>query len=168
MINDQHKTYRNTGAIGALLDEYERALFDLIRLIEPIPEPQLSFIVDRETRDDDCRSIQTILTHVVRAGFAYATYIRIDQGEELAFRSRQTLESSEKYIEALNQMFQFTAQVFEVYPSLRLEENDENEKMLVSWGQRYDVEQLMEHAIVHILRHRRQIERFLRIIENRS
>ena len=29
------------------------------------------------------------------------------------------------------------------------------------WGQEYDFEQLLEHAIVHILRHRRQIERFL-------
>ena len=26
---------------------------------------------------------------------------------------------------------------------------------------RYDAEQLLEHAIVHILRHRRQIEKFM-------
>jgi hypothetical protein len=30
-----------------------------------------------------------------------------------------------------------------------------------AWGQVYDFEQFMEHAIVHVLRHRRQIERFL-------
>ena len=35
-----------------------------------------------------------------------------------------------------------------------------NNKMKVSWGQEYDLEQLLEHAIVHILRHRRQVERF--------
>jgi hypothetical protein len=29
------------------------------------------------------------------------------------------------------------------------------------WGVQYDMEQMLEHAIVHILRHRRQIERFL-------
>jgi len=29
------------------------------------------------------------------------------------------------------------------------------------WGQRYDEDQILEHAIGHILRHRRQIERFL-------
>jgi len=29
------------------------------------------------------------------------------------------------------------------------------------WGAVYDLEQLLEHAIVHVLRHRRQIERFL-------
>jgi hypothetical protein len=33
--------------------------------------------------------------------------------------------------------------------------------MKVRWGPTYDLEQLLEHAIVHILRHRRQIERFL-------
>ena len=34
-------------------------------------------------------------------------------------------------------------------------------KMRVRWGPVYDLEQMLEHAIVHILRHRRQIERFL-------
>ena len=29
------------------------------------------------------------------------------------------------------------------------------------WGPTYDVEQLLEHAIVHVLRHRRQIEKFM-------
>ena len=42
-----------------------------------------------------------------------------------------------------------------------LEEPANDKKMLVSWGQLYDIEQLMEHAIVHILRHRRQVERFM-------
>jgi len=30
------------------------------------------------------------------------------------------------------------------------------------WGVTYDAEQMLEHAIVHILRHRRQIEIFLK------
>ena len=42
-----------------------------------------------------------------------------------------------------------------------MEEFEADKKILVRWGQLYDVEQLFEHAIVHILRHRRQIERFL-------
>ena len=33
-------------------------------------------------------------------------------------------------------------------------------KMIVRWGPQYDLEQLLEHAVVHILRHRRQIEKF--------
>ena len=34
-------------------------------------------------------------------------------------------------------------------------------KIITSWGQRYDIDQLLEHAIVHVLKHRRQIERFI-------
>ena len=30
----------------------------------------------------------------------------------------------------------------------------------VSWGSTYDPEQMLEHAIVHLLRHRRQLERW--------
>ena len=33
-------------------------------------------------------------------------------------------------------------------------------KFETKWGVTYDFEQLMEHAIVHILRHRRQISIF--------
>jgi uncharacterized damage-inducible protein DinB len=29
------------------------------------------------------------------------------------------------------------------------------------WGVVYDLEQMLEHAIVHVLRHRRQIEKFI-------
>ena len=58
-------------------------------------------------------------------------------------------------------MFAFNALLFDDYPNVKLEEYDTDKKMRVSWGQLYDVEQIFEHAIVHILRHRRQIERFL-------
>jgi hypothetical protein len=35
-------------------------------------------------------------------------------------------------------------------------------RIAARWGPTYDLEQLLEHAIVHVLRHRRQIERLLR------
>lgn len=34
-------------------------------------------------------------------------------------------------------------------------------KFNTRWKVTYDFEQLMEHAIVHILRHRRQVENFI-------
>ena len=58
-------------------------------------------------------------------------------------------------------MFEYAENLFLENPNLPIEEGNDNNKMHVSWGQSYDIEQLMEHAIVHILRHRRQIERFL-------
>lgn len=153
--------YRDNGASGALLDEYEKAINALIEVISGVSDTQLTVIVDHQTKDEDCRSIQTILTHVVRAGYAYAVYIRRHKGETTSFVKPDHLPATTLYTDALKKMFQYTEKVFDDYPDLTLEEYDPGKKMLVSWGQYYDVEQLMEHAIVHILRHRRQIERFL-------
>lgn len=91
MSSNTLNIYRNNGAIGALLDEYERAIKDLKDVLKTIKPAELTTIVDNKTFEAD-------------------------------------------------------------------------KKILVRWGQLYDVEQLFEHAIVHILRHRRQIERFLLIL----
>jgi hypothetical protein len=57
-------------------------------------------------------------------------------------------------------VLQFTDETFDAIYDDDLERYNESEKMKTSWGQVYDIEQLFEHAIVHILRHRRQIENF--------
>ncbi|WP_367393125.1 DinB family protein [Lewinella sp. LCG006] len=155
------KSYRDNGAVGALLDEYELAVQALQKLIATVTNDQLVSIVDPDTDDLDCRSIQTILTHVVRAGYGYAIAIRKYKGEELAYWERKTHSTISAYQQDLERMFAYNEQLFADYPNLQLEEYDPDKKIKVTWGQHYDVEQLMEHAIVHILRHRRQIERFL-------
>ena len=157
-------TYRNNGAVGALLDEYERAIKDLKKVLRTITPKELLTIVDTTTADEYCRSIQTILAHVVRSGYGYAVYVRKFHGENLDFRDIQWLNSAKEYSKALDKMFDYNVQLFKDYPNLTLEEFDNDKKVPVRWGQRYDVEQLFEHAIVHILRHRRQIERFLLIL----
>ena len=153
--------YRNQGAVGALLDEYEKAIADLKKVIVPLSFTQLTTIVDSETEDKDCRSIQTILSHVVRSGYGYAIYVRKWKGEDVAFRENILLDSTDLYIKELDEMFAFNEQLFKDYPDLKIEEFEESKKIHVRWKQTYDVEQLFEHAIVHVLRHRRQIERFL-------
>jgi hypothetical protein len=154
-------SYRNNGAIGALLDEYERAIKDLKEVLKTVTPTELTTIVDDKTADEDCRSIQSILSHVVRSGYGYAIYVRKNQGKTVDFRASILLESVDAYNTALDDMFAFNVQLFSDYPNLTLEEFEADKKILVRWGQLYDVEQLFEHAIVHILRHRRQIERFL-------
>ena len=154
-------TFRENGAVGALLDEYERAIRDLKTTIEPISEHQLKTIADTETADEDCRSIQNVLTHVVRSGYGYVVYIRKHQGENIPFVKGQWLDSADEYAAALDAMFQYNVKLFQDYPNLQLEELDNSKKLITRWGQIFDPEQLIEHAIVHILRHRRQIERFL-------
>ena len=158
------KKYRTNSAIGALLDEYERAIRDLQHLISGVNLEELTVIVDANTSDPDCRSIQTILTHVVRSAFGYATYIRNQQGAGIPFRRRKSCSSIEQYAMELDAAFAFTEETFQLFPKIKLESYEAEQKMRVRWGQLYDVEQIMEHAIVHILRHRRQIERFLQTL----
>ncbi|MEL6637354.1 MAG: DinB family protein [Bacteroidota bacterium] len=157
----QLSDYRDRGAIGALLDEYERALEDLLAVMEEVQPEELVAIVDPDTKDPDCRSIQSILTHVVRSGYYYAEAIRVHQGESLRHRRKQRLQSIADYRRALLEMFAYNERVFEDYPRIKLIEKNPAKKIRVRWKQRYDVDQLLEHAICHLLRHRRQIERFL-------
>jgi len=54
------KKFRSNGAIGALLDEYEKAIGELKKIINPLSDDELTQIVEAETQDEDCRYIQTI------------------------------------------------------------------------------------------------------------
>ena len=60
-------------------------------------------------------------------------------------------------------MFKYCENFFRGNPNLLIEQTDISKKMTVNWGQQYDIEQLLEHAIVHIFRHRRQIENFIKM-----
>jgi hypothetical protein len=153
--------YRNNGAIGALLDEYERAIRDLKNVLSSVSNSELLTIVDSEATDEDCRSIQTILAHVVHSGYGYAIEVRKKQGEALERPVKDYLTTIDAYKIALNKMFDYNIQLFDDYPNLSMDNINADKKIVFKSGQIFDNEQIFEHAIVHILRHRRQIERFL-------
>lgn len=153
------KIYRQ-GATGALLDEYERAIADLKNVIGDITDNDLTLIIDPNTNDDNCRSIQTILTHVVHSGYGYATSIYNFKGHNKVRPEKVFHATISKYVSDLDSVFAFTENVFSEFTDGDLEQFDNSLKIKAGWGQVYDIEQMMEHAIVHILRHRRQIEKF--------
>lgn len=68
--------YRDNDAIGALLDEYERSIQQLKVLLTDVSDEELITIVDANTNNLDCRSIQSILTHVFAASYNYIVEIR--------------------------------------------------------------------------------------------
>lgn len=154
-------TYRDNGAIGALLDEYEKSVTELKNVILNLTTSELTKIIDEETEDEDCKSIQTILSHVIESGYTYVIEIRKSLGENINYTSKNLLSSTQEYAIALDKMFAYNEKLFEDYPNIQLEEYDPNKKFEVRWGQKYDVDQIFEHAIVHILRHRRQIEKIM-------
>ena len=151
------KKYRR-GAIGALMDEYERAAEEFKDLVDKISEQEYIKIVDAETKDDDCRSVQTIVSHVINSGYGYANYIRDWFGIPKNSPERR-MHSQKDFLVEFNKMLDYASETL----ADKWEFSDEEiqkVKMIVRWGPQYDLEQLLEHAVVHILRHRRQIEKF--------
>jgi len=152
------KSYRS-GAIGALMDEYERAASELSSLVERIPVDDFVRIVDAQTKDEDCRSVQTIMSHVVRASYGYADYIR-EQFAIASTRPESKLLSRQEALDQLDAALRYTVQTLD--GKWEMSGEDISATVIKSrWGAVYDVEGLLEHAIVHILRHRRQIEKFI-------
>lgn len=158
MAKTAMKTYRQ-GPVGALMDEYERAVAEFLSILDGITDEEYQRIRDTKTEDEDCRSIQTIMTHVIRAGYGYAGYMRTAWGKEPVIRWSETIPRAQVPVE-VRKMLDYTIETLDSKWNMTEQEATEM-KMQVRWGPVYDFEQLFEHAIVHVLRHRRQIGRFL-------
>jgi uncharacterized damage-inducible protein DinB len=150
-----------TGTIKALLDEYKKAINELIAVIQPLDSKEMLTIKDDKTDNENCRSVQTILTHVVYAGYGYTSFMENRYSGKKERRSKIFFESTDEYINELKGMFDYCESFFMEHPGIPLEEYDASKKILTHWGQVYDIDQLMEHAIVHVLKHRRQIQKFI-------
>lgn len=147
------------GAVGALLDIYEQAILDLTNVIKSIPDDALTIIIDEETTNEDCKSIQTILSHVVSSGYSYAISIHNLKGQPIQRPHKTFHLTIAEYLKDLTNVFLFTENIFKEIKDDELEQFDDSLKIKTGWGQLYDIEQITEHAIVHILRHKRQIEK---------
>ena len=148
-----NKIYR-PGAIGALTDEYEKALNELKTLLGEITDDQFNAIVDSSVKED-FQSARNIVTHVVRAGYSYANYIRKRFGNTI-YKNEISIYSVHEALLQLDQMFHYTVETFEDKWSLS-DDDLLNTIIKTSWTT-YDLEAIIEHSIVHILRHRLQIE----------
>src|SRR5215210_7103402 len=153
------------GAAGALLDIYEQVISDFKKVIEDIPDNALTIIIDPHTTDDNCRSIQKILSHVVHSAYGYATNIHNLKGNDLTRTEKKFHLTIKEYLEDLTNVFIYTENIFKNFKDEDLEQLDNSYKIKTGWGQLYDIEQMTEHAIVHILRHKRQITRFKAALE---
>ena len=151
-----------TGTVKALFDEYKKAIAELIVVVKPLSKDEIMLIRDDKTDDVNCRSIQTILTHVIYAGDGYITYIENHTGHKKERPPKIFFENVNSYIAELNRMLEYSESFFVSDPIIQIEETDNSKKINTSWGQQYDIEQLVEHAIVHVLKHRRQIQNFIR------
>lgn len=152
------KSYR-AGGVGAMMDELERATNELVTIVQQLNRTEFERIRDPQTQDENCRSIQTIVSHVISSGHSYANSIREVFLMPIEAFKKRALVLDEVAARA-NEMLQFTALTLEGHWTM---DDSEIQSVVIQsrWGTRYDLEQMLEHAIVHVLRHRRQIERWL-------
>lgn len=146
-------------ALLALMDEYRRACKDYFTLLSRLSVADFTLVRDTNTNDHDCRSIQSVAFHVIQSGYTYANYL-YSLSRLVWNEYNKNIDSPQMAIEETQKMLDYTDQSLEdLWPKT----DDELSVYIIEarWKVRYDVEQLLEHAIVHILRHRRQIEGFL-------
>ena len=146
------------GALGALIDELERALRELDCLLEPLDEASLA--QPREQPGSSERlTVCEVLEHVIHAGHVYAELQRGAFGLPLRpwVPAPPDLEGLRGRLRALpGEAWELLADKTEL-----TDEQVEAVRIQAGWGTTYDLEQLLEHALVHVLRHRRQLERLL-------
>jgi hypothetical protein len=148
------------GQFGAIMDEYARAAHDFCGVVERVPVAR--FAHARESADPDTVSIRAVCAHAVRAAHRYADYIRKRRGlpfvEQFEF-PMEGLASPDDVRPRLAEALQYTEAALD-----GLYNTPEKEvaalTFQVRWGPTYDPEMILEHAIVHLLRHRRQVERW--------
>jgi uncharacterized damage-inducible protein DinB len=146
----------SSAAFDACLDEYRRAAKEFCDVVERFAPG--AFAAERPSDDPDTVSPLAICRHVVHAAHVYAGYLRKAQGLAPApFADR--VKGQHDVRPALDAELRYTE---ESAAPMRKLPGDEVLKIefRVSWGSTYNPEILLEHAICHLLRHRRQLERW--------
>ncbi len=148
------------GPFGALMNESARAAADLCRVVEAFDLAR--FTAERPSDDPNTRSARAVCLHVASAARRYADYIRKARGvphmerfeldpallvkpADLRGRLREALLYTEETVEPLLPASDAEIQAL---------------SFQVRWGPRYDPEMILEHGVCHLLRHRRQLERW--------
>ena len=150
---------KKNGMLVALMDEYRKSTIGYKQILNSISLDLFLEILDQKTEDEDCRSVQNITFHIVQSGYTYANYINsINDRKWLEYS--EVIKSPENGIQEIDKMLDFTESSFD---GIWDKSNEEIAKWKFDtrWNVTYNFEQLMEHAIVHILRHRRQIENII-------
>jgi hypothetical protein len=148
------------GPFAALLDEMARASEDFCRTVEKVPAEL--FVRERPSEDPDTVSVRAVCAHVIRAAYGHVNYIRRARRMEVL-----SPLPPERYGPEGPQDVRLLLHEALLYVEAGLEglaEVPEAEVAAMTfparWGPTYDPEMMMEHAVLHLLRHRRQLERW--------
>jgi len=160
-MNKKLYTSKRSGALGAVMDLYEQESDLLFDMMKTVKDEDWAIIKDEDTKDEDCRSIQTICQHIVSAGKYYIELLK--KGENPEYKMPQissTLANKVEFETKFKAVLEAQSNYFEGRWDMSDEEIDAI-KIKTGWGNILDPETLLEHAVVHVMRHHRQILKFM-------
>lgn len=149
-----------SGPFGALLDEYARAATDFCQVAAKVDPAR--FDQPRPTNDPDTVSPRAVCLHVCGAAHRYAHYIRkvrgIDFIERFQLAPDQLVRPDDVWPRLADgvRLMEDTVEPIFHYSESQIQALS----FVVRWGPTYDPEMVLEHAVCHLLRHRRQLERW--------
>lgn len=146
------------GVVGALLDEHDKAIDEFTQLLKPLSQDEYVLIVDEKTDNDDCRSIMTICSHMIRSGYDYANLIRRTHDVQQTANIPTLIDEIELVTKELNKMMIYMEETVKLFEKFW---NDPWDLPVKTSLIDVNMELLLEHSVVHILRHRRQVEKFI-------
>jgi hypothetical protein len=138
----------------ALLDEFERAMLEFGEFVRELPDDLLDVPVP-----GDEGSVRAILGHVVGCGYSHVGYVADLAGvprPARRFTDPENLADMKTFHAALLDTVRHAREALGAVQDAQLEG-----RFKARWGQEYDGEQMLEHAICHPGRHIRQLRRFL-------
>lgn len=138
------------------MDEYERAARDLKQVLATITEVEYNTIVDPNPELD---SICRMMSHVINSGYGYATYVSKALGTPID-RPKVASVSYAEAIPLIDSILKFTDDVLKPHYTMSEDAMDAI-TMISPWKVVYSIDQMLEHAVCHMLRHRRQVEKYV-------
>jgi len=152
----QLKNYRK-GPVGALADLYFIEIEKIKLLFEHLDNDFFLKEIN-SISESDFQSVRNIMTHVVRSGYSYANHIRKRFGENY-FIPTIVINNVGEVSVLLDQMYRYTLESLENKWHL----NDEDLcNIIIKTGWTIcDMEALLEHAVMHVMRHHFQITKIV-------
>ncbi len=151
---DQLRNYRYRGA-RALVLLHEQSLQGLLPVWRRAKAAQVHLPV---TQDPNYASLESLLQHALRAAGGYMTWLceklgLPDPGIDPAPEASRVQQEAERYIEHLLERWRL--------PLTDVEEARFGAIHKSRWGEDMSLEGMLEHAAMHPLRHRFQLEELL-------
>lgn len=149
-------TPHRPGPLGALIDETELATQPLLALVDGLDDAALDA---PRAETGELRTVRAVLEHVLYAAHEYANL----QRKAFGMPAEGWVDPSREPAALGAELRALPGHAWELLADKAHWTDDDlcACRMTASWGQTFDLEQLLEHALAHVLRHRRQIANWL-------